>query len=521
MLSYYISKENKIMTAIETLPFQDEEISSKENLVKELQPHEQFHLARELVTHGKSELAAVIQVCDIDGAAEFEIEDTPVDKLVLLDLRSIQRDSDDMGFNFESHRFSGDVQYLLIDPSSLDLDNGIGYKGLRFGESYIYGKSTEENINRFVNTSTITSRKHFEVSIDNEGGINITDLGSSNGTTIYTGEKAHEFQSQDYYKNHRNSKNAGKLSTAALFDQDAIQKSNTTEKIREVPKPNYKKAIEVNSDELWRYEGNEGKPLDQDYIRNYTKVRQHFVEAFKTGELYESYATFLAVLKNEHQFIGNSGNYNRLNDDRKIDNNELGEFRSREWSRPTNLRIIASRKVAKIATDYNDGYGSNGRFVSGKPNLNNISFVYLLGIDDEYLSYDEVQYDETGKIKEIIESSDESGYKYYYPPAEGIDQYMRMYQEIGSQIHNLVEEGISEKNTILDLIAIQYQYAAIARPFPQINNSLFMEVVNMQIKMLGFEGISHGHLDLLAQRIQPEYFSKYFIDVVNGRVSNQ
>ncbi len=65
---------------------------------------------------------------------------------------------------------------------------------------------------------------------------------------------------------------------------------------------------------------------------------------------------------------------------------------------------------------------------------------------------------------------------------------------------------------ILGKIAEHYQYAANARPFEQINNSLFMNEVNTLLKKAGMKSIPHGMLDHAAQRLQPETFKRYFVD---------
>ena len=75
----------------------------------------------------------------------------------------------------------------------------------------------------------------------------------------------------------------------------------------------------------------------------------------------------------------------------------------------------------------------------------------------------------------------------------------------------LIEQG-APQDKILAKIAEHYQYAANARPFGQINNSMFMNEVNTLLQKAGMKTMPHGMLDHLAQRLQPEAFKKYFID---------
>lgn len=61
-------------------------------------------------------------------------------------------------------------------------------------------------------------------------------------------------------------------------------------------------------------------------------------------------------------------------------------------------------------------------------------------------------------------------------------------------------------------IAEFYQYAVNTRPYPQINNSIFMSIANTMLKIAGLDPVPHGILDHTAQRLQPENFIRYFAD---------
>ena len=76
---------------------------------------------------------------------------------------------------------------------------------------------------------------------------------------------------------------------------------------------------------------------------------------------------------------------------------------------------------------------------------------------------------------------------------------------------SLINSGAS-KNQILGKIAEHYQYAANARPYGQINNSLFMNETNTLLQMAGFSTIPHGILDIASMHLQPDTFKKYFVD---------
>ena len=65
---------------------------------------------------------------------------------------------------------------------------------------------------------------------------------------------------------------------------------------------------------------------------------------------------------------------------------------------------------------------------------------------------------------------------------------------------------------ILAKIAEHYQYAANARPYGQINNSLFMNEINTLLQKAGMKTMPHGNLDQISMHLQPEAFQRYFID---------
>lgn len=101
---------------------------------------------------------------------------------------------------------------------------------------------------------------------------------------------------------------------------------------------------------------------------------------------------------------------------------------------------------------------------------------------------------------------------HYYPDMEHFNIYV-------SHMRDLFEKIVLNKNarSIMDqlkLIAEFYQISANIRPFEQVNNSLFMNIVNLLLRNSGLNGIPHGILDHLAMRMQPENFHLYFIDKV-------
>ena len=67
-------------------------------------------------------------------------------------------------------------------------------------------------------------------------------------------------------------------------------------------------------------------------------------------------------------------------------------------------------------------------------------------------------------------------------------------------------------------IAEYYYVMTNARPYPVVNNGLFMAQVNVLLKLHGFKPVCHGELDHLAHRIQLGDFVFLFKQHLVGRL---
>ena len=94
---------------------------------------------------------------------------------------------------------------------------------------------------------------------------------------------------------------------------------------------------------------------------------------------------------------------------------------------------------------------------------------------------------------------------HFYPGGSRLPEYFAQMQRVISEFM-LLEPGKADPIVVIDKIAEFYQYASNARPFTQINNSVFMNMANAMLEMHGLAGIPHGILDHIAQRIEPEKF---------------
>ena len=147
-----------------------------------------------------------------------------------------------------------------------------------------------------------------------------------------------------------------------------------------------------------------------------------------------------------------------------------------------NNRVETAELSENIALRYGDSYRTS----------NSGSTVKLKGIPKEYLPQD-------------------FGTQHFYPDGMGLNHYYKEMHRTAQEALDLIANGATEKQ-FLAKIAEHYQYAANARPYSQINNSLFMNEINTLLKRAGMKTIPHGNLDTVAMHLQPESFKKYFID---------
>ena len=157
-----------------------------------------------------------------------------------------------------------------------------------------------------------------------------------------------------------------------------------------------------------------------------------------------------------------------------------------------NARFEEAQKVEEIAKKYSDKYRATTP----------LQKVYLDGIDDYALPYDVYV---------------QGFYSHMYPAGDFLYQYneqlYRTHCDIIQEIKNGNSTGKPDYLSLLKKIAYHYQYGANARPYVQINNSLFMNEVNTYLQLAGMRKMTHGeYLDHAAQRMQPKAFAKYFVD---------
>ena len=235
-------------------------------------------------------------------------------------------------------------------------------------------------------------------------------------------------------------------------------------------------------DELVRNAGNGGKPINENYVKASKDLREHYNRAIANGTYADSFENYVQTIIQGHKvayggFDGKHTWYNTVGQG-SIDVNP-GKIRG-DGTLYSN-RTREGQIVEGIARKYGDKYSTRG-----------VSQVKLDGIPDAACPVNK-------------------GTEHIYPDGRYMHKYFEQMQRTAKEAIELIEKGAAQ-DKILAKLAEHYQYAANARPFGQINNSLFMNEINTLLQKAGMKPMPHGILDHVAQRMQPEAFKKYFID---------
>lgn len=147
--------------------------------------------------------------------------------------------------------------------------------------------------------------------------------------------------------------------------------------------------------------------------------------------------------------------------------------------------------VLSIAKKYNDPYLDK-----------DIQAVELTGINRGNLPIDEWKDEDDLHERRVV---------HYYPDSGSHREYIHEINRLLNKYLNLTD---TDRLARLGNIAQIHQYGVNARMFVRTNQALFLGISNMFLKGLGLKPIEGGILDFVAMRLQPENFTKYFIDEV-------
>lgn len=112
------------------------------------------------------------------------------DTFVLLDLRSVPVRVGQDGQSeraFGKKRYAADVEFLLVNKNWRYESKGLGFKGIRKGETVTVGRDNE-TIDRRFGLGGGTGGEHFSVTFNKDGKLIVEDKGSALGTSITTAE---------------------------------------------------------------------------------------------------------------------------------------------------------------------------------------------------------------------------------------------------------------------------------------------------------------------------------------------
>lgn len=269
-----------------------------------------------------------------------------------------------------------------------------------------------------------------------------------------------------------------------------------------------KPAREVeNPAELVRKAHHNGERLPKAYAENSSDVRNHLNSAIDNGAYLNSYDSYVETMNHAHKlaYSGKSGKNLYYIKDGKPYVMEAGKWRTDGivHRRDTSNCYFGGESVEQIAERYNDPLHE----ILKLGNVNKTSRVKLKGIPEKYQPKDTWEFDEFDGF--IMDSAHYTGHS--YAPAEALEVYHKEMYRTAKEAISRIKNGESE-DRILEILAEHFQYAANARPYNQINNSLYMNEINTLLQRAGMKVMSHSNLDIVAQRLKPETFKKYFID---------
>ena len=271
---------------------------------------------------------------------------------------------------------------------------------------------------------------------------------------------------------------------------DTLNKKIKSEKTlmlseRVTPTPISNDNLISNPYELCREVGNNGKPVPPKYIKTSAEAREHLNNAIESGKYTESLESYTQTINKMHKisYAGKSGKDEWYSSAGEGENKiNPGVIRS-DVKGMRNQRVESALQVEEIAKRYGDSYRVS----------TDVSHVKLDGIPPSYLP------------------TDLGGGTHCYPAGTGLKYYYKEMHRTAKEALELIDSGAT-KRQVLEKIAEHYQYAANARPYGQINNSLFMNEVNTLLKRAGMDTMPQGILDIAAMHLQPDAFKKYFID---------
>ena len=161
----------------------------------------------------------------------------------------------------------------------------------------------------------------------------------------------------------------------------------------------------------------------------------------------------------------------------------VSEWLHQRFSTPAHT-IIVREEVIVLAEKYSDPYATG-----------NAKGPIFATIDPNGQPRDEVE---------------ENTIIHLYPTLDFSDQY---FSSALSILKNILENEFEDGEKYVHNVADFFQLLINLHYFAAMNASLYMNMANGLLEIVGIEGIEHGIVDFVALRLQPENFRKYFYDL--------
>ena len=276
--------------------------------------------------------------------------------------------------------------------------------------------------------------------------------------------------------------------SASSFSKNVWYADNIADAGKDVKPTKTVSNIVLDENELVRFKGNGGKIINKDYIQASKDARNFMNNAIESGEYTKSVDGYIESINDMHKVSANgaNGNLNWYADagQGSLDVNP-GKIRGK-IGRLSNGRVEEASRVEQIARKYGDPFS-----------ITKNSKVELPGIPRNNLPEDKIV---------------DGHFRHVYPDGgDALRPYYEQMYRTSKEALELIDNQASER-AILEKIAEHYQYAANARPYGQINNSLFMNEANTLLQKAGLRTMPHGELDHAAMHLQPDAFKRYFVD---------
>lgn len=104
-----------------------------------------------------------------------------------------------------------------------------------------------------------------------------------------------------------------------------------------------------------------------------------------------------------------------------------------------------------------------------------------------------------------------------YPSLDYCDYYF----EAALRQLNKLQTIANDQKSYIHSVAHLYQLLVNLHYFPSINTSLYMNIANGLLELVGLQGVEHGIKDFVAMRLQPSNYQQYFHDEVMQGMLNR